>query len=104
MNTRDGCQVGDHRRAISTVSRTDLAISAFTGRTRRPARPDQQGQTSVVGAPAAPTIPAMSLTPPSDPANAASPNVKTPPSAATSQYPDPVGVGTMPTTDAACGA
>src|SRR5258708_36258547 len=84
------------------LSRTDMAISPLTGLTSTRPRA-QQGQSSVVGAAVAPTIPAMSLTPPSDPANAASPNVKTPPSPATSQYPDPVGVGTRPTTEAACG-
>src|ERR1700722_6891917 len=44
-----------------------------------------------------PTIGALRATLPKDPANAASPKVKTPPSAPTSQYPPPSGVAAMPT-------
>jgi hypothetical protein len=44
-----------------------------------------------------PTIGWLSRMSPVDPKKAASPNVKMPPSDATSQYPRPVGVDAMPT-------
>ncbi|MDA8278940.1 MAG: hypothetical protein M0Z63_00685 [Actinomycetota bacterium] len=42
----------------------------------------------------------MSVLPAIDPSNAASPNLNTPPSLATSHYPRPSAVGTMPVIDA----
>src|SRR2546421_248928 len=45
-----------------------------------------------------PTIGALSLGPPVPPRKTASPKAKTPPSAATSQYPRPVAVPAIPTT------